>query len=144
MNIKEMEARINAHCDSRMDCNENFLEDKCPLYRGEELGCAYSGLGVECITECYEKLFGKEEESIETEPTPPINDVINKPNHYCREDAMECIEEMEMIFGKEVVKHFCLCNIWKYRYRSAAKNGEEDIKKSDRYVQIYKELCSDD
>jgi hypothetical protein len=53
---------------------------------------------------------------------------------------MECIDEMVLLFGKEAVKNFCLCNIWKYRYRSNAKNGEEDIKKSDRYVQIYKEL----
>lgn len=69
-------------------------------------------------------------------------DVINHPNHYNREGAMESIDEMVLVFGKEVVKHFCLCNIWKYRYRAADKNGVEDIKKSDWYMQKYKELCS--
>jgi len=68
-------------------------------------------------------------------------DNVNHPQHYCREDAMECIEEMELVFGIEAVKHFCLCNAWKYRYRSADKNGSEDIAKSDWYIRKYKELC---
>ena len=73
----------------------------------------------------------------------PPADVVKHPNHYCREDAMECIDEMVLVFGKEVVKNFCLCNIWKYRYRAADKNGEEDIKKSDRYIEMYKRLCDE-
>ena len=68
--------------------------------------------------------------------------VISKPKHYNREGAMESIDEMELIFGKEAVKHFCLCNAWKYRYRAIDKNGEEDLKKSDWYLRKYKELCN--
>jgi hypothetical protein len=75
------------------------------------------------------------------EPEPIVHDVVNHPDHYCREGAMECIDEMITLFGKEAVKHFCLCNAWKYRYRSNQKNGEEDIKKSDWYIQKYRELC---
>ena len=70
-------------------------------------------------------------------------DMVNRPPHYNRDGAMECIEEMELIFGREAVKHFCLCNAWKYRYRAADKNGEEDIKKSDWYLRKYKELCGE-
>ena len=66
-------------------------------------------------------------------------ETINHPSHYNRENAMECIDEMELIFGKEAVKNFCLCNAWKYRYRASDKNGEEDIKKSDWYLNKYKE-----
>ena len=65
---------------------------------------------------------------------------VNHPSHYNREDAMECIDEMILIFGKEAVKNFCLCNIWKYRYRAADKNGEIDLEKSDWYMKKYKEL----
>ena len=65
---------------------------------------------------------------------------IDHPSHYNREDAMECIEEMILIFGKEAVKDFCLCNAWKYRYRAADKNGEEDLKKSDWYIKKYDEI----
>ncbi len=69
---------------------------------------------------------------------------VNHPTHYNRENAMECIDEMELIFGKEAVKNFCLCNAWKYRYRASDKNGEEDIKKSDWYLNKYKEYLDED
>ena len=68
---------------------------------------------------------------------------INHPSHYNREDAMECIDEMVLVFGKEAVKNFCLCNIWKYRYRAADKNGEIDLEKSDWYMKKYQELCEE-
>lgn len=65
---------------------------------------------------------------------------VDHPKHYKREKGIECIEEMIEVFGIEAVKNFCLCNIWKYRYRAADKNGEEDLDKSDWYMQKYIEL----
>lgn len=78
-----------------------------------------------------------------TEPTETPNDIINHPSHYCRDGGMESIDEMVLVFGKEAVKNFCLCNVWKYRYRSSTKNGEEDLKKSDWYMRKYSELCDE-
>lgn len=69
-------------------------------------------------------------------------EMIQHPSHYNREGAMECIEEMLLIFGRENVMAFCLCNAWKYRYRAADKNGEEDLKKSDWYMQAYRDLVN--
>lgn len=71
-------------------------------------------------------------------------EAVNHPSHYNRENSTECIEEMILVFGKEVVKNFCLCNVWKYRYRAADKNGAEDLAKSDWYFNKYKELCKED
>lgn len=74
-------------------------------------------------------------------PEPDVKeDVVNHPKHYCRDGAMECFDEFVMIYGVEAAKHACLFNIHKYRYRTADKNGEEDMKKSDWYVRKYKEL----
>lgn len=67
-------------------------------------------------------------------------DMINHPKHYCREDAIECLDEMRLVFGDDIVAAFCLCNVWKYRYRVASKGQEEDLKKSDFYMRKYKEL----
>ena len=67
-------------------------------------------------------------------------DNVNRPSHYNREGAIQSIDEMIAVFGKEVVAHFCLCNVWKYRYRAADKNGAEDIAKSDWYMRKYIEL----
>lgn len=65
---------------------------------------------------------------------------VEHPSHYNRENSMECIDEMILVFGIEKVKTFCLLNVWKYRYRAADKNGVEDLKKSDWYMKKYKEL----
>lgn len=69
-----------------------------------------------------------------------MSDNVNNPKHYNRENSIECIDEMIAVFGKKVVADFCLCNVWKYRYRAADKNGTEDLAKSDWYMQKYIEL----
>lgn len=66
-------------------------------------------------------------------------DVVN-PSHYKREGAMECIDEMELIFGARATADFCKLNAWKYRYRAFEKGHEDDIKKSDWYMKKCKEL----
>lgn len=64
---------------------------------------------------------------------------VNHPTHY-NQDGMECIDEMILVFGVEAVKHFCVCNAWKYRYRANKKNGEEDLEKANWYINKFKEL----
>lgn len=66
-------------------------------------------------------------------------DNVDHPSHY-NQGGMECIDEMIEIFGAEAVKNFCLCNVWKYRKRALYKNKEEDMAKSDWYMQKYIEL----
>jgi hypothetical protein len=56
---------------------------------------------------------------------------VNHPEHY--QGKNECIDVMIAMFGKEAVKHFCMCNAYKYRFRADKKNGEEDIKKAEWY-----------
>ena len=68
------------------------------------------------------------------------HDDVSRPAHYTREGAMECIDEMLLVFGTAAVKDFCLLNAWKYRYRAAKKNGDEDMRKSDWYMAKYREL----
>ena len=67
-------------------------------------------------------------------------EMVNHPAHYKRDGAMECIDEMLLLFGKEEVMSFCKLNAWKYRYRAMDKNGKEDINKSDYYIRMYKDL----
>lgn len=69
-------------------------------------------------------------------------DDVNHPSHYNREGAFECIDEMLLIFGLQEVMSFCKLNAWKYRYRAADKNGEEDLKKSDWYLRKYNDLLA--
>lgn len=69
-------------------------------------------------------------------------DMVNHPQHYNRDGAIECIDEMITVFGKDIVACFCLCNVWKYRYRASDKGHEEDLSKSDYYMDKYKELIT--
>lgn len=43
------------------------------------------------------------------------------------------IDVMLAMFGMEAVKHFCMCNAYKYRFRAGMKNGAEDIEKAEWY-----------
>lgn len=67
-------------------------------------------------------------------------DIVNHPHHYAENGAMECIDEMILLYGEEAVMNFCLCNMHKYRYRANMKGGAVDKQKSDWYVTKYKEL----
>ena len=60
-------------------------------------------------------------------------DNIN-PDHYKSKTSLECIESMEIIFGRDAVIDFCVCNAWKYIWRWNYKNGREDLRKADWYI----------
>lgn len=133
-------AKLRDKCYGFINCNGCPLEG-CESCYGDEAD----------IDKNYAIMFGKEEEpkfdSVpflvkpevkHTEEGEEVTNSINHPSHY--NHGMEAIDEMVLIFGKEAVKYFCLCNAWKYRKRAIYKNGEEDMAKSDWYITKYKEL----
>lgn len=70
--------------------------------------------------------------------------MVNHPAHYTREGAMECIDEMLLIYGVKATRYFCLLSAHKYRYRAGEKGdalaAARDKRKSDWYIEKYKEL----
>lgn len=80
------------------------------------------------------------QEYVEPVLEPVAPSAVDHPSHYQSEHGMECIDEMVLVFGVEAVKHFCLCNVWKYRFRQSSKNGQEDMDKAHWYMAKYKEL----
>lgn len=66
------------------------------------------------------------------------SEMICHPKHYNREGRMECIEEMEELYGNEYVKIFCLLSAYKYNYRDGLKEGADtDIGKRTWYIEEY-------
>ena len=63
-------------------------------------------------------------------------DNVNNPSHYST-GKYECIEVMREALGDEAVKNFCLCNAFKYIYRTNRKNGLEDVRKARWYIDYY-------
>ena len=78
--------------------------------------------------------------------TVEVNEAMNvkidptNPDHYKDHTSLECIEEMEIIFGSLGVIYFCVCNAWKYIRRWKNKNGAEDLKKAKWYIEKAWEL----
>ena len=68
-----------------------------------------------------------------------VNDVVNHPTHY-ETGKFECIDVMQETQGKEAVLNFCICNAFKQLYRFRKKNGLEDIKKAQWYINKFIEL----
>ena len=141
MTVEEKRRALDSYCNKRGGCSATFDDKVCPLYVESDCLCKYiKESSDENVEHCYDLVFGGVEEP--TEPVEQPHDVVNHPSHYCQ-GGMECIDEMILLFGKEVVKHFCLCNAWKYRKRAMFKNGQEDMDKSDWYIKKYKGLSED-
>lgn len=65
-----------------------------------------------------------------------INDIlynVEHPSHYCR-GGIECIDAIEASLGKDEFTGFLRGNIIKYIWRYKDKNGLEDLKKAQWYL----------
>ena len=69
-------------------------------------------------------------------------DIVNHPVHYEQSCSLKCIQVMELVFGAEAIKHFCMCNAFKYMWRYKHKNGLEDLKKARWYLTYASEYVS--
>lgn len=75
-------------------------------------------------------------------PQVPAADVINHPPHYTYGER-ECIDEMEILFGREAVIAYCRCAAYKYKYRAGHKDdAAQDYAKADWYIDKAAELLA--
>lgn len=70
------------------------------------------------------------------------NDNIESPKHYKLEGLnVESIEVIKSVLGQERFKAFCKGNTMKYLIRAEKKNGLEDYKKAQTYLNWYLKEC---
>lgn len=63
-----------------------------------------------------------------------LKDNVNHPNHYTK-GKVECLDALESAtIGKSGIEAVCVANIIKYLWRYEEKNGLEDIKKANFYL----------
>jgi len=61
-------------------------------------------------------------------------DNVNHPKHYEGHCSIECIDNMRLIFGNQIVADYCMVNAYKYLSRHKYKNGYEDLCKAKWYL----------
>lgn len=59
-------------------------------------------------------------------------DVVNKPPHY--QGEVEAIDSIKAAMSYEAFKGYCQGNALKYIIRFDRKNGVEDLKKAEWYI----------
>ena len=79
-----------------------------------------------------------EKELIEEMNKQPIivSDSVNHPSHYTH-GKIETIDKIEDVLGLEGFQAYCVGNAIKYLDRYKLKNGFEDIKKAQKYLEFY-------
>lgn len=81
---------------------------------------------------------------IDDEPSQSLNDqyaeietvrqdIINSPGHYA-DSTIECIDAMEAMMTPEQFIGYLRGNVFKYQWRYEKKNGIEDLKKAQWYL----------
>jgi hypothetical protein len=72
------------------------------------------------------------------------NNNIKSPKHYKLEGLnVESIEVIKSVLGQEGFKAFCKGNTMKYLIRAEKKNGLEDYKKAQTYLNWYLKECEE-
>lgn len=68
------------------------------------------------------------------------HDPVNHPKHYNQNGTIECIDYIQDFLTKEEYIGYLRGNIAKYLHRWRYKNGIEDLKKADWYLNKLIEL----
>lgn len=82
------------------------------------------------------EMEGKQMEEIK------VNDSVNHPSHYEGHTSIECIDAMILTFGVKRTAEYCVQNAYKYIWRHENKNGIEDLKKAEWYLNKFDELVT--
>ena len=105
---------VEKKCDN---CdNSLILEPNGPCETCDDDRCNWKPIGTDAVPD-------------DTAPDP-----INHPSYYADNCSLECADVMLITFGIEGVNYFYLCNAFKYMWRYKHKNGVEDLKKAQWYL----------
>jgi hypothetical protein len=65
-----------------------------------------------------------------------LSDTIAAPEHY-RKGKVECIDAIASALTAEEFRGYVKGNMIKYVWREKYKGGDEDLKKIEKYIQLY-------
>tara|TARA_R100001510_G_C7496164_1_gene101809 strand:- start:34 stop:300 length:267 start_codon:yes stop_codon:yes gene_type:complete len=74
--------------------------------------------------------------------TITLDDPVNKPTHY-NHAGIECIDAIRAALTPEEYKGYIKGNNIKYIWREGYKNGEQDLRKANWYMNHYLDKLDD-
>ena len=138
MNREEKIAYLKSRCSTH--CSTCPI---CPLSRTTEsdavwMRCEFDKYCDESLDAVIQIMQGAEIAlaGCEAESVP---DAIH-PSHYKLPNGMQVIDVEIALFGKDAVKEHCLCTAAEYILRHKGKNGSEDIRKAQWWINKYVEM----
>lgn len=127
-------AWLRSHfCKKVNTCDECKIKAMCksPDFTNEEE-----------VSALFEKVYFDKRNMPEDTPVRDAEqpfDPVDRPQHYAS-TSIECIDAMIETQGEEAVIDFCVCNAFKYLWRHNSKNGDEDVRKANWYLNKAVEL----
>lgn len=139
MNEQEKREQLYKYSMVCIDVYPNCKD--CPIVEGSHWCVQYNEqtLPSDSLDDVLDEMGNAFDEAME-ESKP---DMVNHPPHY-ELGGIECIDVMQAVYGVKAVKHFCMCNAFKYLFRTNRKNGEEDVDKAMWYLTKWKELSANE
>lgn len=67
-------------------------------------------------------------------PHDRMSDAVKHPDHYTGSNGIECIAAIRAALGEDGFRDYCAGNVFKYVWRYKSKNGLEDLKKAQVYL----------
>lgn len=123
------------------DCDYNCEDCDCAEMTNDgDCICHYDDDEDDCDEDCenceYADLNDHDDED-ESEDSADY-EYVNGPAHY---HGTECIENMRKLYGDKAVRWFCICNAYKYRFRSGSKPGVS-AKQDDEKAHWYEDYAA--
>lgn len=146
----QMVDELNKYCEALETCGLNSEVDECPLFKfmNKFESCDFATFDDNNLNSAYNiMLVAKDMVDVRhvanKEYVAPNEerDMVNHPTHY-NQGKVECIDAMAAAtVNKRGIEAICVSNVIKYLFRYETKNGLEDVKKAQFYLnRLIKEL----
>lgn len=132
MTREEKIVTIENFCDKWGLCS-----DGCPMKNlcdGTSYNCEWNEMTDNMLNKCLDVIRATNPKEQETSPSDTKSDMVCHPSHY-NQGKVECIDAMAAAtINKRGIEAVCVSNVIKYLWRYEAKNGLEDVKKAQFYL----------
>lgn len=134
----QMVTELEDFCNSIETCGSlNKWDKECPLFKFMDKKsdtCNFATLDDDDLNNVYNIMLVAKNMKDVRNVANDEPDMVNHPTHY-NQGNVECIDAMAAATAnKRGIEAICVSNVIKYLFRYETKNGLEDVKKAQFYL----------